>query len=149
MYDPVILYDDGTPRTKHVLGNIEIAVEGGGVARAACTFVVFQAVPGDELRAVLSGRYHDRFEVADGEWRFVERVVHPDDLEAALLRAFEHDGPALVEVMVARQELSVPPTITAEQIKGFTLYATRTILSGRVEELVDLATTNITRRVFA
>jgi pyruvate dehydrogenase (quinone) len=78
-----------------------------------------------------------------------ERVAHPDDLETALVAAFEHDGPALVEVMVARQELSVPPTITPEQIKGFTLYATRTILSGRGDELVDLAKTNITRRVFA
>ena len=78
MYDPVILYDEGTPRTKHVLGNIEIYVEEVGTARASCTFVVFQAVPGVELRAVLSGRYQDRFEVVDGEWRFVERVVHPD-----------------------------------------------------------------------
>jgi pyruvate dehydrogenase (quinone) len=51
--------------------------------------------------------------------------------------------------MVARQELSMPPTINYEQIKGFTLYATRTILSGRGEELIDLANTNIRRRVFA
>jgi pyruvate dehydrogenase (quinone) len=51
-------------------------------------------------------------------------------------------------VMTARQELSMPPTITLEQIKGFTLYATRTILSGRGDELIDLATTNLTRRIF-
>jgi 3-phenylpropionate/cinnamic acid dioxygenase small subunit len=78
MYDPVIIYDDGTPRTKHVLGNIAISVEDGGTARASCTFVVLQAVPGVALQAVLSGRYVDRFEVVDREWRFVERVVHPD-----------------------------------------------------------------------
>jgi pyruvate dehydrogenase (quinone) len=78
-----------------------------------------------------------------------ERVERPNDLEAALRAAFDHDGPALVEVMVARQELSMPPTINYEQIKGFTLYATRTILSGRGEELIDLANTNIRRRVFA
>jgi pyruvate dehydrogenase (quinone) len=78
-----------------------------------------------------------------------QRVERPDDLEAALRGAFDHDGPALVEAMVARQELSMPPTITYEQIKGFTLYATRTILSGRGDELVDLASTNIRRRVFA
>jgi pyruvate dehydrogenase (quinone) len=77
-----------------------------------------------------------------------ERVERPDDLEAALRAAFDHDGPALVEAMVARQELSMPPTITYEQIKGFTLYATRTILSGRGDELVDLASTNIRRRAF-
>jgi pyruvate dehydrogenase (quinone) len=77
------------------------------------------------------------------------RVERPDDLEAALRAAFDHDGPALVEVMVARQELSIPPAITYEQIKGFTLYATRTILSGRGDELIDLAATNIGRRAFA
>jgi pyruvate dehydrogenase (quinone) len=78
-----------------------------------------------------------------------QRVERPDDLEDALRAAFDHDGPALVEVMVARQELSMPPTITYEQVKGFTLYATRTILSGRGDELVDLADTNIRRRVLA
>jgi pyruvate dehydrogenase (quinone) len=78
-----------------------------------------------------------------------QRVEQPDDLAAALRAAFEHDGAALVEVMVARQELSMPPTITFEQIKGFTMYATRTVLSGRGDELVDLATTNIARQVFA
>jgi pyruvate dehydrogenase (quinone) len=78
-----------------------------------------------------------------------QRVERPDDLEAALQAALDHDGPALVEVLVARQELAMPPTITYEQIKGFTLYATRTILSGRGDELLDLAGTNIRRRVFS
>jgi pyruvate dehydrogenase (quinone) len=75
------------------------------------------------------------------------RVERPDDLESALRAALDHDGPALVEAIVAQQELSIPPAITYEQIKGFTLYATRTILSGRGDELVDLARTNIGRRV--
>jgi pyruvate dehydrogenase (quinone) len=78
-----------------------------------------------------------------------ERVERPDDLETALRAALEHDGPALVEVMVAQQELSIPPAITYEQIKGFTLYATRTILSGRGDELVDLARTNARRGVLS
>ena len=71
----------------------------------------------------------------------------PDDLAAALRTAFDFDGPALVEVMTARQELSIPPTITREQIRNFTLYATRTVLSGRGDELIDLAKTNIERHV--
>jgi pyruvate dehydrogenase (quinone) len=78
-----------------------------------------------------------------------QRVERPDDLEAALRAALDHEGPALVEAVVARQELSIPPAITYEQIKGFTLYATRTILSGRGDELLDLADTNIRRRVFS
>jgi Thiamine pyrophosphate-requiring enzymes [acetolactate synthase, pyruvate dehydrogenase (cytochrome), glyoxylate carboligase, phosphonopyruvate decarboxylase] len=77
-----------------------------------------------------------------------QRVERPDDLEDALRAAFDHDGPALVDVVTARQELSIPPTITAAQAKGFTLYALRTILSGRGEELLDLADTNLLRRLF-
>ncbi len=75
------------------------------------------------------------------------RVERPADLAGALDAAFAHDGPALIEVMTARQELSIPPTITFEQVKNFTLYATRTVLSGRGDELIDLAKTNIVRHL--
>ncbi len=75
------------------------------------------------------------------------RVERPGDLEGALRAAFAHDGPALVDVVTARQELSIPPTVTAQQAKGFALYAIRTVLSGNAKELVDLAETNVVRRV--
>ena len=71
----------------------------------------------------------------------------PSDLEQALVDAFAHDGPALVDVVTARQELSIPPAITVEQAKGFSLYAIRTILAGRGDELLDLITTNVARRI--
>ncbi len=71
------------------------------------------------------------------------RVSHASELEGALKEAFGHDGPALVEVRTARHELSLPPKLTYGEIKGFTLYATRTILSGGGDELVDLARTNL------
>jgi pyruvate dehydrogenase (quinone) len=54
-----------------------------------------------------------------------------------------HDGPALVDVRTARHELSLPPKLTYGQIKGFTLYATRTILCGKADELIELARTNL------
>jgi pyruvate dehydrogenase (quinone) len=66
-----------------------------------------------------------------------------DELEGALTSAFAHDGPALIDVHVARQELSLPPKVTLAQMKGFTLYATRTILSGGADQLLELAKTNI------
>jgi pyruvate dehydrogenase (quinone) len=78
---------------------------------------------------------------------FGARVEKPGDLESALADAFAHDGPAVVDVVTARQELSIPPAITAEQAKGFTLYAIRTILAGRGDELLDLVTTNVARRI--
>jgi pyruvate dehydrogenase (quinone) len=71
------------------------------------------------------------------------RVDKAGDLEDALRAAFAHDGAALVEVATARQELSLPPKITYAQLKGFTLYATRTILSGEGGELIELAKTNL------
>ncbi|GAA2429100.1 ubiquinone-dependent pyruvate dehydrogenase [Streptomyces macrosporus] len=71
------------------------------------------------------------------------RVQRADELEDALLAAFAHDGPALVDVHITRQELSLPPKLTYEQLKGFTLFATRTILSGRGDEIVELTRTNL------
>lgn len=59
-----------------------------------------------------------------------------------------HDGPALLDVRTARQELSIPPSISAAQAKGFALYALRTVMSGRGDELVDLAETNLLKRLF-
>jgi pyruvate dehydrogenase (quinone) len=62
-----------------------------------------------------------------------------------ILQALQHDGPALIEVPVSRQELSMPPTITLEQAKGFGLFALKAVLSGRGDEIVDLAKVNLFR----
>lgn len=75
------------------------------------------------------------------------RVDNSSGLKAGLAEALAHDGPALIDVRTARQELSIPPAISAEQVKGFTLYAIRTVLSGRGDQLIDLAKTNI-RQIF-
>jgi pyruvate dehydrogenase (quinone) len=69
----------------------------------------------------------------------------PDQVRPMIAQALAHDGPALVEVPVSRQELSMPPTITFEQAKGFGLFALRAILSGRGDEIVDLAKVNLIR----
>ena len=74
---------------------------------------------------------------------FGVRVEKASELDDALRAAFDHDGPALVDVRSARQELSLPPKLTYGQIKGFTLYATRTILSGEGSDLVELTRTNL------
>jgi pyruvate dehydrogenase (quinone) len=74
---------------------------------------------------------------------FGERVEKAGELDDALQAAFAHDGAALVEVLTDRHELALPPKISYGQIKGFTLYATRTILSGGGDELVELAKSNL------
>lgn len=69
------------------------------------------------------------------------------DLPRTVKQFLAHDGPALLDVVVERQELTIPPTITAAQAKGFTLYSLRTVLSGRGDELIDLARANL-RQLF-
>ncbi len=57
--------------------------------------------------------------------------------------ALEHDGPALIDVRIDRYELSLPPKFTFGQLKGLTLYVTRTVLSGQADGLVELTKTNL------
>ena len=68
-----------------------------------------------------------------------------DQVEPAIAKALAYNGPALVEVSVARQELAMPPTITFEQAKGFSLFMLRALLNGRGDEIVDLAKENLLR----
>ena len=62
-----------------------------------------------------------------------------------LQKALNHDGPALVEVHVHRQELSMAATITLEQAAGFGLFMIKAVLNGRGDELIDLAKVNLFR----
>jgi 3-phenylpropionate/cinnamic acid dioxygenase small subunit len=89
--DNVILYDDGTPRTKHITTNLAIEVdEESGTAVSRAYFTALQALPDLALQPIVSGRYHDRFERRDGHWRFAERRVRTDlvgDLSRHLRRS--------------------------------------------------------------
>ena len=73
------------------------------------------------------------------------RVDRPQQLEEGIQRALEHDGPALVDVVSARQELVMPPTTTFDEAKHFGLFTLKAVLDGRFRELVELAKTNLTR----
>jgi pyruvate dehydrogenase (quinone) len=74
------------------------------------------------------------------------RVEDPGDLPNAVRDILAHDGPAVLDVVTATQELSMPPTITVEQVKGFSLWMLRAVMSGRGDEVVDLAKTNLLPR---
>jgi uncharacterized membrane protein HdeD (DUF308 family) len=73
------------------------------------------------------------------------RAERPEQVKPMLDQALEHNGPALVDVVVNPQELLIPPTINLEQIRGFTLYMIKAVLNGRGDEIVDLAKTNLFR----
>jgi pyruvate dehydrogenase (quinone) len=82
-------------------------------------------------------------EVARAIGLFGVRVEHPSELDDALRDAFSHDGPALIEVMTLRHELVIPPGVTFEQAKGFTLWATRSILGGAGGDVIEVAKSNL------
>jgi pyruvate dehydrogenase (quinone) len=90
-------------------------------------------------------RNPDFTKIAEGAGILELKVETPEQLEPMIAQALEHDGPALVEVLVSRQELSMPPTITLEQAKGFGLFMAKAVLSGRGDEIVDLARVNLWR----
>ncbi|MBV9748549.1 MAG: ubiquinone-dependent pyruvate dehydrogenase [Acetobacteraceae bacterium] len=73
------------------------------------------------------------------------RVEDPAELREGLQRALRHDGPAVVDVVTNRMELTLPPKTTMEQAKGFGIYLARAIISGRGDEVVELARTNLFR----
>jgi pyruvate dehydrogenase (quinone) len=74
------------------------------------------------------------------------RVEDPGDLAGATREVLDHDGPAVLDVVTAKQELSMPPTIAVEQVKGFSLWVLRAVMSGRGDEVLDLAKTNLLPR---
>jgi pyruvate dehydrogenase (quinone) len=73
------------------------------------------------------------------------RLEDAADVEEGLTAAFAHPGPVLVDAVVNRTELAMPPSITLEMAKGFTLYMAKAVISGRADEVVDLAKTNLWR----
>jgi pyruvate dehydrogenase (quinone) len=89
----------------------------------------------------------DFAKLADACGIFGRNVEDSGGLEEALRAAFAHPGPALVSVKVARQELSLPPTIEFEQAKGFGIYLVKAMLNGRGDEILDMVKTNL-REVF-
>jgi pyruvate dehydrogenase (quinone) len=73
------------------------------------------------------------------------RIEEPGDVERGIGEALAHDGPVVVDIVVNRQELSLPPKITAEMAKGFGLFMVKAVMSGRGDEVLDLARTNLWR----
>jgi pyruvate dehydrogenase (quinone) len=73
------------------------------------------------------------------------RVERPRDLPAAVGEVLQHKGPALLDVVSARQELVMPPTTTLDEAHKFGLFMMKAVLDGRAGELIDLAKVNLTR----
>ena len=66
-------------------------------------------------------------------------------METKLAEALAHPGPVLVDAVVNRTELVMPPKVTAGMAKGFSLYMMKAVFNGRVDEIVELAVSNLRR----
>ena len=73
------------------------------------------------------------------------RIEDAGQVEDGIAAALAHDGPVLVDAVVNRTELAMPPSITLEMAKGFTLYMVKAVIGGRADEVIDLAKTNVWR----
>ncbi|MDY3127175.1 MAG: thiamine pyrophosphate-dependent enzyme, partial [Corynebacterium sp.] len=71
------------------------------------------------------------------------RVEKPKNVRRAVREALDHDGPVLVEFITDPNALSIPPTLTMEQLLGFSKAATREVFDGGVGKMMDLATSNL------
>lgn len=83
--------------------------------------------------------------MASGAGIFARRVEDPAALPDAMVAMLAHDGPALLDVVSARQELSMPPKVGLEQVTGFGMWLARAVIDGRGTEIIDLAKTNLWR----
>src|SRR5262249_19399351 len=70
------------------------------------------------------------------------RLEDPGDVERGIAEALAHDGPVLVDAVVSRMMLPIPPSITVDMAKGFTLYMLKAVMGGRGDDLIDLAKAN-------
>jgi pyruvate dehydrogenase (quinone) len=73
------------------------------------------------------------------------RVEKPQELKGAIEATLAHKGPVLLDVVSARQELSMPPKTTFGQAYHFGMFMMVAVLDGRATQLIDLAKVNLTR----
>jgi pyruvate dehydrogenase (quinone) len=73
------------------------------------------------------------------------RLEDAGEVAEGIAAALAHEGPVLVDAVVNRSELAMPPSVTLEMAKGFTLYMVKAVMSGRGDEVIDLARSNLWR----
>jgi pyruvate dehydrogenase (quinone) len=73
------------------------------------------------------------------------RIEDPEQINEGIAAALAHNGPVLVDAVVTRAELAMPPAVTVEMAKGFSLYMLRAVMNGRADQVIDLAETNLWR----
>lgn len=119
--DRIILYPDGTSRTRHLVTNTIIDVdEEDGRATARSYNTTLQQVPGRDIEIIATARYEDTFERFGGAWRFSDRVIRHSSLDG-VNRDFIGD-------MSRHTRSAAPPTDGTR--RALPLYAERAVVRG-------------------
>ncbi|NME88774.1 pyruvate dehydrogenase [Corynebacterium stationis] len=71
------------------------------------------------------------------------RVEKPKEVRKAVREALAYNGPVLVEFVTDPNALSIPPTLSIDQLLGFSKAAARTVFDGGVGHMVDMAASNL------
>ena len=71
------------------------------------------------------------------------RVTEPGDVRNSLRKTLDQEGPALVELVTDANALSIPPHIDRDMVRGFAVAAGKTVLSGGVGKMIDIARSNL------
>lgn len=101
----------------------------------------------DSIKCCYLGSYNNPNFAAMAEAMGIRgiRLTNPADVDDGIAEALAHDGPVLVDAVVARSELVMPPSVTAEMAKGFSLFMLKAVMNGRADEIIDLAKANLWR----
>ena len=81
--------------------------------------------------------------IAEGVGIGAVRITEPKKLKKQLAAALATPGPVLIDVVTDPDALSMPPKITAQQIRGFATASTKIVLGGGVGRMVDMAASNL------
>ncbi|WP_434176454.1 pyruvate dehydrogenase [Brachybacterium conglomeratum] len=81
--------------------------------------------------------------IAEGVGIGAVRITDPKKLKKQLAAALATPGPVLIDVVTDPDALSMPPKITAQQIRGFATASTKIVLGGGVGRMVDMAASNL------
>ena len=69
-------------------------------------------------------------------------INEPDKVKAGLEKAFQLDGPVLVSIWTDPNALAMPPKLEFDQMEGYALYMGRMMISGRMDEVFNMISSN-------
>jgi pyruvate dehydrogenase (quinone) len=84
----------------------------------------------------------DFTKIAEAMGMFGITINSPDEVKPGIEKAFQQDGPVLITVWTDPNALAMPPKLEFDQMKGYSLYIGKMMLSGRMDEVFNMISSN-------